>query len=184
MVKNLPPMQETQVWSLGQKDPLEKGLTPFPVFVPGEFHGQRSLAGYSPWGNKESDTTDTHFTPHPQTPLFQHIKKHKIINDIFHFPLCLWILECILHYSTSQFGLVTFRVAGPVGPAGIIQDSIALDHVGWKAWVSSPLKSSMLPRAQLFAQQCTMLSVGKTCFSKRFHGKHRFMTLQRLTFLL
>ena len=30
---------------------------PTPVFLPGEFHGQRSLAGYSPWGRKESDTT-------------------------------------------------------------------------------------------------------------------------------
>ena len=29
-----------------------------PVFLPGEFHGQRSLAGYSPWGHKESDTTE------------------------------------------------------------------------------------------------------------------------------
>ena len=28
-----------------------------PVFLPGEFHGQRSLVGYSPWGHKESDTT-------------------------------------------------------------------------------------------------------------------------------
>ena len=28
-----------------------------PVFLPGEFHGQASLAGYSPWGHKESDTT-------------------------------------------------------------------------------------------------------------------------------
>ena len=29
-----------------------------PVFLPGESHGQRSLAGYSPWGCKESDTTE------------------------------------------------------------------------------------------------------------------------------
>ena len=28
-----------------------------PVFLPGESHGQRNLAGYSPWGRKESDTT-------------------------------------------------------------------------------------------------------------------------------
>ena len=28
---------------------------PTPVFLPGESHGQRSLAGYSPWGHKESD---------------------------------------------------------------------------------------------------------------------------------
>ena len=30
---------------------------PTPVFLPGESHGQRSLAGYSPWGCKESDST-------------------------------------------------------------------------------------------------------------------------------
>ena len=29
-----------------------------PVFLPGEFHGQRNLAGYSPWGHKELDTTE------------------------------------------------------------------------------------------------------------------------------
>ena len=31
---------------------------PTPVFLPGESHGQRSLAGYSPWGAKELDTTE------------------------------------------------------------------------------------------------------------------------------
>ena len=30
---------------------------PIPVFLPGEFHGQKSLAGYIPWGHKELDTT-------------------------------------------------------------------------------------------------------------------------------
>ena len=49
-VKNLPAMQDTQVRSLGQEDPLEKGMAT-PVFLPGEFCGQRSLAGYSPWGH-------------------------------------------------------------------------------------------------------------------------------------
>ena len=33
-------------------------MQPTPVFSPGESHGQRSLAGYSPWGHKESDTTE------------------------------------------------------------------------------------------------------------------------------
>ena len=32
---------------------------PTPVFSPGKSHGQRRLAGYSPWGHKESDTTST-----------------------------------------------------------------------------------------------------------------------------
>ena len=31
---------------------------PTPVFLPGESHGQRSLASYSPWGQKELDTTE------------------------------------------------------------------------------------------------------------------------------
>ena len=35
-----------QVLSLGQEDPLEKGMATTPVFLPGEFHGQRSLVGY------------------------------------------------------------------------------------------------------------------------------------------
>ena len=34
------------------------GGHPTPVFLPGESHGQRSLAGYSPWGHTESDTTE------------------------------------------------------------------------------------------------------------------------------
>ena len=55
---SLPGMQETQVRSLGQKDPLEKEWQPTPVFLPGEVHGQGSLAGYSPWGRRELDTTE------------------------------------------------------------------------------------------------------------------------------
>ena len=62
MVKNLPAMQETCVWSLSWEDLLEKGMgkgkIPTPVFWPREFYGQRSLAGYSPWGCKESDFTE------------------------------------------------------------------------------------------------------------------------------
>ena len=40
------------------KIPWRRERLPTPVFLPGEFHGQRSLAGYSPWGHKESDTTE------------------------------------------------------------------------------------------------------------------------------
>ena len=58
MVKNPPAMRETWVQSLGRKDPLEKEMAPAPIFLPGELHRQRSLAGYSPWGHKESDTTE------------------------------------------------------------------------------------------------------------------------------
>ena len=48
MVKNPPEMQETWVQFLGREDPLEKRMATPSVFLPGESHGQRSLAGYSP----------------------------------------------------------------------------------------------------------------------------------------
>ena len=54
-------MQETQVLSLVQEDPLEKEMAtwhPTPVLLPGKPHGRRSREGYSPWGHKESDTTE------------------------------------------------------------------------------------------------------------------------------
>ena len=37
--------------------PSRREWLPTPVFLPEEFHGQRSLAGYSPWDHKESDMT-------------------------------------------------------------------------------------------------------------------------------
>ena len=43
---------ETQVWFLRWEDPLERAWQPTPVFLPGESHGQRSLADYSPWDHK------------------------------------------------------------------------------------------------------------------------------------
>ena len=58
MVKNLSAMQETQAQFLGWEVPLEEGMQPTPVFLPGESHGQRSLVGYSPQCLKESDTTE------------------------------------------------------------------------------------------------------------------------------
>ena len=51
-----------QCWGCGfdlwvGKMPWRREWQPTPVFLPGESHGQRSLAGYTPWGRKESDTT-------------------------------------------------------------------------------------------------------------------------------
>ena len=44
--------QETHIGSLGREDPLEEEWQPAPMFLPGESQGQRSLAGYGPWGCK------------------------------------------------------------------------------------------------------------------------------------
>ena len=59
VVKMLLPMQETWVrhpW-VG-RIPWSSKRQPTPVFLPGKFHGQRSLAGYSPWGCRKLDTTE------------------------------------------------------------------------------------------------------------------------------
>ena len=58
MVKNLPARQETRVQSLGWEDPLEMGMAIHSRILAGESHGQRRLAGCSPWGDKESDMTE------------------------------------------------------------------------------------------------------------------------------
>ena len=57
MVKNMPAVWETWSQSLDWEDPLEKGTATHSIFWTGEYHGQRSLAGHSPWSRNESDTT-------------------------------------------------------------------------------------------------------------------------------
>ena len=61
MVKNLPANvgDARDMGSIPGSGRSPGGGNGNPVFLPGKFHGQRSLAGYSPWGLKESDTTDT-----------------------------------------------------------------------------------------------------------------------------
>ena len=54
-----------RVGSQDWEDLLEEECQPTPVFLPGEFRGQRSLAGYSPWGHKESDMTKHNGTTSP-----------------------------------------------------------------------------------------------------------------------
>ena len=52
MVKNTLKMQETQVRCLSREDPQENRVTSTPGFLPEEFRGQRSLAGYCPWDHR------------------------------------------------------------------------------------------------------------------------------------
>jgi len=46
------PVQETDVWSLGQEDPLKKEMATHADILAWKSHAQRSLVGYSPWGHK------------------------------------------------------------------------------------------------------------------------------------
>ena len=61
MVKTLPAKagkvrDRSLISGLGRSP--DRKWQPVPVFLPGESHGQRSLAGYSPWGRKELDVTE------------------------------------------------------------------------------------------------------------------------------
>ena len=73
MVKNPPAMRETWVRSLGWEDPWRRERLPTPIFWPGEFHGLNS-----PWGGKESDTTEqlslTHLTTYAQQTFLSVVK--------------------------------------------------------------------------------------------------------------
>ena len=58
LLKNLPAMRETRLDPWVGKIPWRREWLPTPIFLLGEFRGQRSLAGYSPWGRKGSDRTE------------------------------------------------------------------------------------------------------------------------------
>ena len=58
MVKNLPKMQEIQVGSLGQEDPLEKGMATDSSLLARRIPRIEEPGAYSPWDRKESDTTE------------------------------------------------------------------------------------------------------------------------------
>ena len=60
------------------KSPWRREQQPTPVFLPGESHGQRSLAGYSPWGHKELDTAEQLTCTHTHT----HTHTHKELETL------------------------------------------------------------------------------------------------------
>ena len=58
-LKNLPAnAEDTRDHSWDGKIPWRRKWQRTPIFLTGKFHGQRSLVGYSPWGHKESDSTE------------------------------------------------------------------------------------------------------------------------------
>ena len=58
MVKNLPAMQKTQVQSLGQEEPMEKGMATHSSTLAWRIPWTEELVGYSPWSGKETDMTE------------------------------------------------------------------------------------------------------------------------------
>ena len=73
-----------------RKIPWRRAWQPTPVFLPGEFHRQRSLVGYGPWGSKESETTEA--TAH----------KYKWDQECL-WPLWIWCKIFYLCQGQSHF---------------------------------------------------------------------------------
>ena len=91
MVKNPPAMQETWVGSLGQipgsgRSPGEGKGNPLQYSCLENPYGHRSLAGYSPWGRKESDRTEQLSTAHPCSSVLTSLPLSKDGKEIPSFP--------------------------------------------------------------------------------------------------
>ena len=106
--------------------PWRRAWQPTPVFFPGESHGQRSLAGYSPCGHKESDTTKQlsiqthiHGLSDPENAfLIIHTHTHtcacvsRILN---HFIPIRWIF--LLHFMFQETEAQRGRMTCPRTPS-------------------------------------------------------------------
>ena len=134
------------------KFPWRREWLPTPVFLPGKSHGQRSLEGYSPWGRKESDTTErlTHYWV--QLWLFcqwscwfpaSGEKQFSCLPSLFSTPLC-----CVSSVSSNSWNAaegtqlthfeecgksIYFTFAAPVPPAflwaGIDNGTLGDPHI-------------------------------------------------------
>ena len=69
---------------MGWEDTLEKAMAMHSGILPGEAHGQMSLAGYSPWGHKESDTTEQLTLSHLCFSYITNTSESQITVSAFH----------------------------------------------------------------------------------------------------
>ena len=111
--------------------PWRREWLPSPAFLPGEFFGERSLAGYSLWGRKESDTTERvslqfHFT----CTIWAHILKAeknpaKLNNVLFYFYLFIFFLTMYYFRKAHVYDKIIFKVRN-------IQESGSLMWWWWR----------------------------------------------------
>ena len=123
-----------------RKIPWKKKRQPTPVFLPGKFHGQRSLVGYSPWDYEESDATD-HAHAHDQNWEVQTVRN--AIQPHKNILLCYLVAKLCL----------TLQPHGLYSPPGSSVHGILLARI--LEWVAIPfsrgsnLSLLCLPRWQV-----------------------------------
>ena len=146
MVNNLPAIQETRVWSWVGKIPWKREWLPAPIFFPGEFHGQRSLAGYNPWVRKELDMTER-------------------LRLALHFS-SVQLLSCVLLFVTpwtaASCPLPTARLPCPLSTARACSNSSPSSSLWCYSTISSChpllLLPSMFPSIMVFSNESVLRS--------------------------
>ena len=97
------------------------------MFLPGEFHGQRNLAGYSPWGHKESDTTEPLTHTHTRTHTHTHT-------------LSLFLSLCYMAFPDGSVGKeYAFSARDEEDPG--IKPMNHMDREAWRVTIQRAAKS-------------------------------------------
>ena len=131
-----------------RKIPWRKEWQPTPVFLPGEFHGQRSLLGYSPWSCKEFDMTEWLWFSYPLISFFILFRKKWRQKDEVTTPLPQGLTQPLRTRTTAR----TFNPHLPSNP-GLFQPkllpyipfycsvkNLAPQNLSWN-WTSEPKKA-------------------------------------------
>ena len=94
-----------------RKIPWKRAWEPTPVFLPGESHGQRSLAGYSPQGCKESDTTEQLSTAQHNPVLLKQIVGKDPLQERKQKYVCMYLLVYLALQLAIEVILEIFKIS-------------------------------------------------------------------------
>ena len=139
-------MQETQIWSLGWEDSLEKEMATLSSFLLGKSHGQRSLVSYSPRGHKESDmikwlSTHTHLNN-------INITQKRKLHELFCFSLQIKVI-----FRGFLGGSVVKNPSPSAGDTGSVPDP-GRSHLPWSNCACAPqVPKPACPRVQVPQQE-------------------------------
>ena len=112
-------------------------MAPTWVFLPGEFHGHRSLVGYRPWGRKEWDITERlSISTHTG-----HLKEGKHLSH-----------PAIFEKAVSQEEVWILAFMGDNGMERFLRQDGCQDYIDYKAWISSPFPHTKWLRTSFHMQ--------------------------------
>ena len=145
--------EKDRVWlpeswpSLDQEDPWRRERQPTPVFLPGEVHGQRSQAGYSPWDRKASDMT-------VRLSLFTHCKRRGNSKWLVCHPVFTYCQENLMWWKYDPLCLILLG-----WPKYLFEFSITSKKKkkNWKNFLANPILYYLDNRINVF---------GTTCFAR------------------